>query len=207
MTLMKWYDVIAPVYDRSIERTYLPYRQMAVQTLHLRPGEIVLDIGCGTGLNFELILNLIGTQGTLMGIDSSVKMLERARKKVEQHGWSNIHLLQRDARNLIRSDFEYLTGSRILFDSIICTLGFSVFPDWQEVFERSFDLLENGGRYCIMDIYNDKDTLRVQMIRFLAKADNSRRVWEPLKRCDDYNEERFPMSHSDTVVIASGTKA
>lgn len=207
MTLMKWYDVIAPFYDRAIERTYLPYRQMAVQALHLRPGEIVLDIGCGTGLNFELIMNSIGTRGTLIGVDSSIKMIEQARKKAEQHGWKNVHLFQLDARNLVRSDFESLTGSRISINCVICTLGLSVFPDWQAVFERSFGLMENGGRYCIMDIYNEKVTLRTRIVNILAKADNSRRVWEPLKRCDDYNEERYPSSHGDTVVIASGIKA
>ncbi|MFH1031853.1 MAG: class I SAM-dependent methyltransferase [Chloroflexota bacterium] len=204
---MKWYDIVAPVYDRAIRRTYLPYSRIAVQALHLQPGKTVLDIGCGTGLNFELILNSIGTSGTLIGIDSSVKMLARARKKVEQQGWKNVHLFQQDARKLDDSDFKSLTVSRISIDSIICTLGFSVFPDWQAVFERSFDLLKNGGRYCIMDIYNNEVTLRTRIVNILAKADNSRRVWEPLrKRCDEYNEARYPSSHGDTVVIASGTK-
>ena len=205
---MKWYDMVAPLYDRAIRRIYLPYRRVAVQALRLRPGLTVLDIGCGTGLNFELILNGIGTQGTLIGIDFSTKMLDRAREKVDRQSWGNVHLLQRDARKLVRNDFKALVGSSILIDRIICTLGLSVFSDWQVVFERSFDLLESGGRYCVMDLFNDKVTLRTRIVSILANSDNSRRVWEPLeKRCEDYSEERHPLMYGDVVVIASGTKS
>ncbi|MFC2045392.1 class I SAM-dependent DNA methyltransferase [Chloroflexota bacterium] len=205
---MKWYDMAAPLYDRAISRTYLPYRQIAVQALHLKPCLTIMDIGCGTGLNFELILNEIGTLGTLIGIDSSTKMLNRARQKVGHQSWENVHLLQLDARRLTRNDLEALTGSSIIIDSIICTLGFSVFPDWQAIFERSFDLLESGGCYCVMDIFNDKVTLRNRIVSILAKSDNSRRVWEPLEKgCGNYSEERYPMTHGDIVVVASGIKS
>ena len=205
---MKWYDMVAPFYDRVISRTYLPYRQIAVQALHLKPCLTVMDIGCGTGLNFELILNVIGTQGTLIGTDSSTKMLNRARQRVDRQCWRNVHLLELDARKLTRNDLEVLNGSSIKIDSIICTLGFSVFPDWQAVFERSFDLLESGGRYCVMDLFNDKVTLRTRIVGILANSDNSRRVWETLeKRCENYSEERYPITHGDIVVVASGTKS
>ncbi len=205
---MKWYDVVTPIYDRAISRTYLPYRQVAVQALHLRPRLTVLDIGCGTGLNFELIINMIGNHGTLIGIDSSAKMLNRARQKANRQRWGNVHLLQLDARKFTRNDLKNLTGNSIKINSIICTLGFSVFPDWEAVFDRSFDLLENGGRYCIMDIFNDKVTFRTRIVSILANSDNSRQIWEPLrKRCTDYSEERYSMTHGDIVVVASGTKS
>jgi len=205
---MKWYDIVAPLYDRAIGSIYLPYHRLAVQALHLQPDDIVLDIGCGTGSNFEMIQNAIGTGGTLIGIDFSKKMLDQARRKVDHQTWRNVHLLQLDARKLTHRDWEALTGSSVLIDSIICTLGFSVFPDWQAVFERSFDLLESGGRYCIMDIFNDKITLRTRIVRILANSDNSRRVWGPLKKISrDYSEDRYPATHGDIVVIASGTKS
>ena len=205
---MKWYDLVAPLYDRSISKTYLPYRQAAVKELKLQPCHTVMDIGCGTGLNFELILNEIGAHGTLVGIDSSTKMLERALHKIDHNRWSNVHLAQLDALKLTRNYLEDISHRNIVIDSIICTLGFSVFPDWQTVFERSFDLLKSGGSYCVMDIFNDKINFRTGVIRILANSDNSRRVWEPLKeRCNNYSEERYPMMHGDTVVIVSGTKS
>ena len=200
--------MVAPLYDRAISRTYLPYRQIAIQALCPKPRLTVMDLGCGTGLNFELILKEIGINGTLIGTESSAKMLNRARQRVDRQCWKNVHLLQLDARKLTRNDLEALTGSSIIIDSIICTLGFSVFPDWQAVFERSFDLLESSGRYCVMDIFNDKATIRKRIVSILANSDNSRRVWEPLeKRCENYSEERYPMTHVDIVVVASGTKS
>lgn len=204
---MKWYDAVAPLYDRAISRSYLPYRQIAVKALHLQPCFTVMDIGCGTGLNFELILNEIGTDGTLVGIDSSTKMLKRALQKVERNSWVNIHLLQLDARKLTRNYLDAVIGSSIVVDSIICTLGFSVFPDWQAVFEISFDLLKKGGSYCVMDIFNDKVTFRTRVVSTLVNSDNTRQVWEPLKnKCKNYLEEKYPMMHGDIVVVASGTK-
>ena len=73
---MKWYDLVAPVYDGAVRSLYLPYRQKAVRSIHLQPGHTVLDLGCGSGLNFELIMEGIGPQGTLIGVDFSAKMLE-----------------------------------------------------------------------------------------------------------------------------------
>jgi ubiquinone/menaquinone biosynthesis C-methylase UbiE len=205
---MKWYDLVAPVYDRFIRRTYLPYRQNAIQAFHLQSRLTVLDIGCGTGLNFELILNAIGTQGTLIGIDSSTQMLNRARHKIECKKWKNVHLLHLDARKLTHDDIDGVTGGSTTVDSIICTLGFSVFPDWQAVFESSFALLKSGGRYCIMDIFNDNNTLRTRLGGIFANSDNSRQVWLPLeKNCEDFSIEKYPMPHGYFIVVASGIKS
>jgi len=205
---MKWYDLIAPVYDRAIRSLYLPYRQKAVQALHLQPGLTVLDLGCGSGLNFELIMDSLDTQGTLIGVDFSAKMLERAQQKVDDYGWTNVHLLQQDARQLNLSEVDTLAGNTIRVDRILCTLGLSVFPAWQDVFDRSFDLLATDGRYCLMDLFNEEKTFQTRIVNLLASSEISRRVWEPLQqRCDDYSEERHPLTHSpDVVVIASGTK-
>ncbi len=59
-----------------------------------------------------------------------------------------------------------------------------------------------------MDLFNDKVTLRTRIVSILANSNNSRRVWEPLeKRCEDYSAERYPVTHGDIVVVASGTKS
>ncbi len=205
---MKWYDFIAPVYDRVIRNSYLTYRQAAIKALYLKPGFTILDIGCGTGLNFETILDAIGPKGTIIGIDTSAKMLDIARQKIIQNKWENVKLLQIDAHKLTPKDIEALLGKDASIDSVICTLGFSVFQNWQVVFENSFSLLRGGGRYCIMDIFNEKITLRTRVGNIFAKSDNSRRVWLPLeKRCDNYFEEKYPMAHGYMVIVASGTKS
>jgi demethylmenaquinone methyltransferase/2-methoxy-6-polyprenyl-1,4-benzoquinol methylase len=205
---MKWYDIIAPIYDKAIRSLYLPYRQKVIQSLQLHPGQTVLDIGCGSGLNFELILDAIGPHGTLIGVDFSAKMLQRAQKTIDMKAWKNVFLLQQDATKLNLKELNIHSGSDIRIDRILCTLGLSVFPDWQLVFEKSFSLLEPNGKFGIMDLYNNKRTFQTRMVNFLADSDISRKVWEPLEKiCTNYNEERLPLMHgTEVVIIATGNK-
>lgn len=206
---MNWYNLIAPVYDNAIRTLYLPYRRKAVEALCLQPGATVLDLGCGSGLNFELILEKIGVDGTLIGVDFSQKMLDRARKLVVEQEWKNVYLLECDARDLDRQNLITLTGRDGRVDNILCTLGLSVFPAWQEVFAKSYRLLETTGRYCVMDLFNENSTFQTRLINFLASSDISRRVWEPLEMCcEDYVDERHKLMHgSEVVIVASGRKS
>lgn len=200
-----WYDGIAPLYDRAIRDLYDPYRRLAVQALDLKPGQAVLDLGCGSGLNFDLIREQIGAEGRLIGVDFSAKMLGRAKQKVDQHGWTNVHLLQRDARLLERGDLAVQLEGGV--DRVLCTLGLTVFPDWETVVDRTFELLKDDGRYCIMDLYNGDTNLHTRLINVLASSEISRRVWEPLQaKCSDYREQRHPLVHGmGVVIIATGT--
>jgi ubiquinone/menaquinone biosynthesis C-methylase UbiE len=207
---MKWYDLISPFYDVAIRSLYEPYRKMVIQKLELQDGETVLDLGCGSGLNFEPIMAEIGPQGILVGVDVSAKMLARARKVVNQNGWKNVRLFQQDVRRLDAVDFEALMGASVPVDKILCTLGMSVFPDWQVVFDKTFSLLKSGGKYGLMDLFNSDATLSTRLVNLLASSEISRRVWEPLHaRCVDYHEEKHKaMRHgSDVIVIAIGTKS
>jgi demethylmenaquinone methyltransferase/2-methoxy-6-polyprenyl-1,4-benzoquinol methylase len=205
---MKWYDLVAPIYDKAIRGLYLPYRKKVIQSLQLQPGQTVLDLGCGSGLNFELIIDAIGPQGTLIGLDFSAKMLKRAQKAVDERGWKNVFLLRQDATRLNLKELTIHSGSDLRIDRILCTLGLSVFPDWQLVFEKSFNLLEPNGKFGIMDLYNNKRTFQTRMVNFLADSDISRKVWEPLQKISThYNEERLPLMHGkEVVIIATGTK-
>ena len=71
-----------------------PVRIEAVGLLDLQPGATVLDVGCGTGLSFAPMLQRLGPQGRIVGIDPSPEMLEMARQRVVRHGWTGIELLQ-----------------------------------------------------------------------------------------------------------------
>jgi SAM-dependent methyltransferase len=67
---------------------------MAVETLAPTSGSVVLDVGCGTGLNFARLQEAIGPSGRLIGVDLSAHMLARARGRVQRHGWHNVTLLE-----------------------------------------------------------------------------------------------------------------
>lgn len=74
-----------------------PVRREAIALLDLRAGDTVLDVGCGTGLSFAGLKGRIGPAGRIVACDPSPDMLERARERVELHGWEGITLLQASA--------------------------------------------------------------------------------------------------------------
>ena len=85
------YARLATDYDRRT-RLIDAMRLRAVAALRLRPGEVVLDAGCGTGFSFAPVLEAIGTRGRLLAFDHSPELLAVARTRVAQHGWRNVTL-------------------------------------------------------------------------------------------------------------------
>jgi demethylmenaquinone methyltransferase/2-methoxy-6-polyprenyl-1,4-benzoquinol methylase len=83
----------APAYDRRVALAQ-PNRRQAVARLRLEPGDVVLDVGCGTGLSFPLIRARIGSDGQLVGIELSPDMMAKARERVESSGWQNVTLIE-----------------------------------------------------------------------------------------------------------------
>jgi ubiquinone/menaquinone biosynthesis C-methylase UbiE len=65
-----------------------------VERLELQPGDVVIDVACGTGVNFPLIEQRIGAAGRLIGIDLSPDMLAQARRRVSNAGWANVTLIE-----------------------------------------------------------------------------------------------------------------
>ena len=78
-------------YDRRTS-AFARYREMVVGALPLRPGDTVIDAGCGTGLCFAAIQERIGSGGTIVGVDAAPEMLELAAERVADAGWSNVVL-------------------------------------------------------------------------------------------------------------------
>jgi ubiquinone/menaquinone biosynthesis C-methylase UbiE len=79
-------------------------RARAVDLLDLRPGDTVLDVGCGTGLCFAALEARIGPMGRLLGIEPSLDMLERAGERVARAGWENVELRLGLAEEQLRDD-------------------------------------------------------------------------------------------------------
>ncbi|MEZ5738941.1 MAG: methyltransferase domain-containing protein [Burkholderiaceae bacterium] len=94
------YRTRAAAYDETCSRTW-PLRERAVERLRLIPGQRVLDVGCGTGLSFALLRERVGDRGVVYGCEQSPEMAELARRRIVRHGWTNVHLVEQPAHELV----------------------------------------------------------------------------------------------------------
>src|ERR1700735_1397941 len=138
----KHYDITsrlypAPGYPQRAQRL------RAIQALGLRPGATVVEIACGTGLNFSLIEQVIGPDGRIVGVDLTDAMLGQAQHRIETNGWSNISLVQADA-----AEFEFPAE----VDAILSTYALTQVPECGDVIAHGAAALSRGGRWVVLDL-------------------------------------------------------
>jgi len=87
------YSEHARSYDRDTG-AFQPYRRAVVEALPLRRGQVVLDVGCGTGLCCGLLRDKVGPRGGVVGIEESPEMAAVAREQAAREGWGNVTVVQ-----------------------------------------------------------------------------------------------------------------
>ena len=75
-----------------------PLRQRAAQLLQLKPGDRVLDVGCGPGGSFPYLVDAVGPSGEVVGVEISPEIAINARRRIEENGWSNVRVIEADAK-------------------------------------------------------------------------------------------------------------
>jgi ubiquinone/menaquinone biosynthesis C-methylase UbiE len=202
----KHYDITtrlypAPGYPQRAQRL------RAVRALGLRAGDRVIDIACGTGLNFPLIEEVIGPGGYIVGVDLTDAMLARAQDRIATNGWRNIRLVQADA-----ADFDFPTE----VDAILSTYALSQVPDCAEVIAHGAAALTGGGRWVVLDLKVPDNTpgwlagLGTAMVRPFASIDEwiMRRPWEAIRVA--MQEELTDLAWSElffgTAFLAAGSR-
>ena len=83
-------------YDRDTA-AFGSYRRAVVEALPLRRGQVVLDVGCGTGLCCGLLREKVGPEGAVVGIEESPEMAAVAREHIASQGWGNVTVVQAPA--------------------------------------------------------------------------------------------------------------
>lgn len=148
-TMIRLYRRRAGHYNLTANLYYLlgfrewVYRRQAVQALQLQEGDRVVELGCGTGLNFSLLQQSIGPQGRIVGVDITDEMLAQARRRIEKNGWSNVDLVQANAADF---DFPAVTNG------ILSTFAFSMMPDPDRIIAKGMQALATDGRWAVLDL-------------------------------------------------------
>jgi demethylmenaquinone methyltransferase/2-methoxy-6-polyprenyl-1,4-benzoquinol methylase len=155
-------------------------RMRAVQALGLRAGQTVVEIACGTGLNFPLVEHAIGPGGRIIGVDLTDAMLARAKDRVAANGWSNVSLVQADAA-------EFVFPAEV--DAILSTYALTQVSGCAQVIAHGAAALAGGGRWVVLDLKIPDNTprwlarLASAVVPTSASLDEwiGRRPWETIR--------------------------
>jgi phosphatidylethanolamine/phosphatidyl-N-methylethanolamine N-methyltransferase len=152
----KVYEKLATVYDFTFGPVLHPGRVDAIERMGIRPGDRVLEVGVGTGINAALYPR----DCSVTGVDLSSPMLEKARERVARKGVRNVRLLQMDAANLKFGDDT--------FDIVYAPYVISVVPDPVAVTREMCRVCRPGGRIVILNHFRSRNALMAWVERMIS---------------------------------------
>ena len=117
-----------------------PMRQKAVELLHLKAGDRVLDVGCGSGGSFPYLVDAVGQSGQVVGVEISPEISINAKRRIAKNGWRNVQVIEAAAQNV------HLTGP---FDGLLMFAAADVYAS-EEALENILPHLRENARVAAL---------------------------------------------------------
>ncbi|MBS3133820.1 class I SAM-dependent methyltransferase [Candidatus Woesearchaeota archaeon] len=198
--LAKRYDFIANVYIMVGYRIN-SYRKESIDSLKLKKGDTVVDLACGTGLNFSYLQKAVGPKGKIIGVDITDAMLEQAKRRIDVHGWKNVELVYCDVE-------KYKFPNH--FDDVLSTFALGYLPNYDGLIKRIYNALPIKGRFAELSFKKPKGKLIRQILlrvfRPFGNVEDSidRRIWESVER--HFDKTIFQEFYFGTTYMVTGEK-
>src|SRR5687767_8745718 len=150
------YEKLSKVYDLIFGPTLHPGRLVALERMGIRPGDRILEVGVGTGIN----TSLYPSNCHMTGVDLSSSMLEKARERVAREGLRNVRLLEMDAQRLTFADDS--------FDIVYAPYLVSVVPDPVQVACEMRRVCKPGGKIIILNHFRSANPVLSRVERAIS---------------------------------------
>ncbi len=199
----KRYDMSAQVFLLFGFKVH-QYRRATISALALKPGDTVVELGCGTGLNFAYVQRVIGPAGKIVGVDLTDAMLDVARDRIARERWRNVELVQADL-----AEWQFPVG----VSGVYSTLALTLVPEYDTIIERASRALKPEGRLAVLDL-KEPVGWPAWLVRFAAWLNKpfgvslelaERHPWESIRRY--LTETEYQEYYFGVLYLCAGKKA